>query len=212
MDMSAAPSGKGGSGRSSLERDLQAHCQGGRYQDALELALRGYRGEIQSWLASVLRDRDAANDVFSAFCEDLWQGIATFRWECSFRTWAYCLARNAVRRWQRSRGRMVYLGDRRELRLVQEARSLTEPWLRTEIKSGFARLRERLDPADSMLLTLRVDRQMAWDEVARILTDDPAPTTDAVRRRAAALRQQFQRLKARLRELARAQGLICEEE
>ena len=50
-----------------------------------------------------------------------------------------------------------------------------------------------------MLLGLRLDRQMAWTEIARILGSEE----DSLAREAAALRKRFERLKIRLRELLR---------
>jgi RNA polymerase sigma-70 factor (ECF subfamily) len=60
------------------------------------------------------------------------------------------------------------------------------------------------------LLLLRVDRDLGWNEIAEILGDDS--DDDAARTRAAArLRQQFQTLKTRLRDLAIEQGLLTTE-
>ena len=39
-----------------------------------------------------------AGDAFSSFCEDLWRGIAEFRGDASFKTWAYKLAWHAALR------------------------------------------------------------------------------------------------------------------
>ena len=60
-----------------------------------------------------------------------------------------------------------------------------------------------------MLLMLRVDQRLAWEEVARVMaeTDEPLSALE-LKKRAAALRQQFQRLKTRLRTLAEEDGLI----
>jgi len=49
--------------------------------------------------------------------------------------------------------------------------------------------------------------------VAEVLWDEPAPPTrEALERRAAALRQQFKRLKERLKALALESGLLTPEE
>ena len=72
------------------------------------------------------------------------------------------------------------------------------------MKAAFARLRETLDPEDRTLLLLRIDSRMPWEEVARILSDAETPLAAAVlRKRAAALRQRFSRVKAQLREKAK---------
>ena len=57
--------------------------------------------------------------------------------------------------------------------------------------SGFTSLSERLDPEDHMLLGLRIDRALEWNEIASILDKD-----------AATLRKRFERLKTRLTAMA----------
>ena len=78
--------------------------------------------------------------------------------------------------------------------------------MRSEVKDGVRALREQLDDDEQQLLMLRIDRDLSWNEIAEILDDDDDP--QAVARTAARLRQQFQKLKTRLRELAIAEGLI----
>ena len=85
--------------------------------------------------------------------------------------------------------------------------------LRTEVKEGFRALREQLSPHDRMLLQLKVEQDLPWTDVAEILWDEPAPPTrEALEKRAASLRQQFKRLKERLKALAIESGLINPEE
>jgi RNA polymerase sigma-70 factor (ECF subfamily) len=64
------------------------------------------------------------------------------------------------------------------------------------------RLRESLDPEEQTLLILRVDKGMAWEDVAEVLRADGEPVAPA------ALRKRFERLKEKLGRLAREQGLI----
>jgi RNA polymerase sigma-70 factor (ECF subfamily) len=62
-----------------------------------------------------------------------------------------------------------------------------------------------------MLLVLRIDRQLAWNDLARVLaeTGGEAPLSDAaVAKEAARLRKQFQVLKEKLRGMAKKEGLL----
>ncbi len=68
-----------------------------------------------------------------------------------------------------------------------------------------------------MLLVLRVDKKLAWNDLARVLAESEgagadrasAPLSDAaVAKEAARLRKQFQLVKDRLRVLAKKEGLI----
>jgi RNA polymerase sigma-70 factor (ECF subfamily) len=64
------------------------------------------------------------------------------------------------------------------------------------------RLRAQLEPEEQTLLTLRVDRQLSWREVADILAEEGATVDEA------ALRKRFERLKDKLARAAREGGLI----
>jgi RNA polymerase sigma-70 factor (ECF subfamily) len=86
--------------------------------------------------------------------------------------------------------------------IATRARSATPSYLQTGVRRRVAALRADLDPDDRQLLLLRVNRGLAWDEVARVLLDDEEATAEAIARKAASLRKRFERLKASLRERA----------
>jgi RNA polymerase sigma-70 factor (ECF subfamily) len=151
------------------------------------------------------RSETDAGDAFSIFAEDLWKGLPKFRWECMFRTWAYGLARHAVARIKRDphRRRARPLDDAHVEALVAELRSRTATFLRTETKDKIARLRAALEPDDQSLLILRINRGLAWRDIARVLAppDDPDADLDKL---AASLRKRFERLKTELKARAAA--------
>lgn len=191
-----------------LEHDVRALADRGDTNGAVTAAVQGYGDEIYSFLASRLSDDDAASDVFAQTCADLLTSLPSFQWRCSLRTWCYRLARAAATRYMRSPANRA---DRRvALSHISEAidrvRSRTQLHLRSEVKDGLRKLREQLDPDEQQLLLLRIDRDLGWTEIAEIIDDDDDPK--ALARASARLRQQFQTLKERLRELAIAEGLI----
>jgi RNA polymerase sigma-70 factor (ECF subfamily) len=203
-----------GNDREKMEQEIRELCQQGDIGRAVEHTLQVYGMEIMRLMASVLHNPELAKDAFSLFCESLLKGLASFRWESSLRTWSYRLARNACYQ-------LAHAPSARETPVSasaipeepQQHRSDTRPWQRTSVKERFRALRDSLAPEERMLLLLRVDQRLAWTEVARIMLDsDEAPTSAALSRKATALRQQFQRIKAHLRELAVQEGLIEQEE
>ncbi len=189
--------------RRALEAELRRKVEAGDLDGAMTSAIKGYGPELYGFLAGLARDHDKAGDLFSSLCEQLWKHLANFRWESSFRVWAYAVARNEFLRSLRGAAkaqRNIPLSRVSSIAaVVDQVRTTTALHLRTEVKDAFARLRESLDPEDHMLLGLRVDRRMAWNDIARVL----GSPDDAVERDAAALRKRFERLKKRLRELAR---------
>jgi RNA polymerase sigma-70 factor (ECF subfamily) len=203
-----------GNDREKQEQEVRELCQQGDTGRAVERTLQIYGMEIMRLMASVLHNPELAKDAFSIFCESLLKGLPAFRWESSLRTWSYRLARNACYQ-------LAHAPSARETPVSssgipeepQHHRSDTRPWQRTSVKERFRALRESLEPEERMLLLLRVDQRLAWNEVERVMWDsDEAPTSAELSRKATALRQQFQRIKVHLREMALEQGLIEQEE
>ena len=198
--------------RELMEREIQALLERGDLAGSVERALQGYGQEILRLMTAMLHDPDRGRDAFSVFSENLLRGLPGFRWESSFRTWAYRLARNACVQVMRSpavrREQPVSMSAMPEEPFA--ARSDTRPWQRTSVKERFRALRESLEPQERLLLSLRVDQRLSWEEVARVMAEaeEPLPA-DALKRRAAALRQQFQRVKEHLRALAEQEGLVA---
>jgi RNA polymerase sigma-70 factor, ECF subfamily len=196
--------------RPMLEEQLRGLCARGELARAAGMALEAYGPEIARLMVSVLRDRALAEDAFGAFCERLLKGLPGFRWESTLRTWAYQLARNTCYQMLKSAARREEPADEPvSPEAAHRERSATRPWQRTDVKDRFRALRERLDLDERMLLALRVDRHLSWTEVAELMAEpENRPGGESLERRAAALRQQFQRLKVRLRALAIEEGLI----
>ena len=194
--------------RAELEASIRAAATAARWNDAATLALNGYGDELLGYLVAMLRDETAASDAFALCAEDLWRGLPRFRWECSFRTWAYGLARHAIARVKRDphRRRATALDDAPVAMLVEQVRSRTATFLRTETKDKVAALRAALDPDDQTLLILRLNRGLPWREIAHVLAGDDEVAPAALDRQAAALRKRFERLKTELKARVREAG------
>ena len=197
-----------------VEGKIRRYCEDGDASRAATLAIETYGPELLRFISALIRDADSAPDVFSLVCEDLWRGLPGLRWNGSFRTWAYAVARQACYRHLRSpvHKRFVRLSDVDELNdLVASIRTRTQRYLRTDIKTRFNQLRASLSADDQCLLTLRVDRGLDWNELALALSDEPLLELE-LKRAAATYRKRFERLQARLHGLARDAGLLAEEE
>lgn len=201
--------------REALEADLRRLCDGADYDGAASAALRGYGPEIFGFLLTLHRDEGDAGDVFSAFSENLWRGLSKFGWQCTLRAWAYTLARNASHRYRRDakrhvRGRVPLTGSSDVDALVQKVRTETIEYLKTEQKDRFAMLRESLPADDQMLLVLRVDRRLAWEELARVTLGEDVgdPTAEDLKKESARLRKRFQLVKEKLLEMGKEAGLV----
>jgi RNA polymerase sigma-70 factor, ECF subfamily len=187
-----------------LEADIARLLEAGDDRAATAAIVRGYGPAILGYLAALAREPDRADDAFSQFCEDLWHGLPGFRRDASVRTWVYTLAWHAWLRCERDafrrRGR-AFASDEMS-RLAAEVRSTTALHLKSDAKDAVARLREQLTPAEQSLLVLRIDRGLAWSEVASVMST-PEELLDAQ-----TVAKRFQRVKSRLRKLAEDAGLL----
>ena len=195
------------------EREIRAAFEAGRLQDAATAVLAAYGDEIVSFIHSRLRNRADSDEAFAMFAEDLWNGLPSFAWRSSVRTWAYTLARNATIRYASTHGRraarnlpLSYPGAVAEL--VERVRETTECYKRTAVKDHFRALREQLDLEDQTLLILRVDRNLSWRELAQTLSGTVDLDEATIEREAARLRKAFERVKRELKRLSESQGLL----
>jgi RNA polymerase sigma-70 factor, ECF subfamily len=198
-----------------IEQDIRRRATALDFAGATTAALEGYGPEIMRFLHAILAREEAAADVFSMFAESVWRGLPGFKWECSFRTWAYAIARNASLHYRRNERRH----ERKQAPLEElsaisavamQVRTATLSYLRTERKSRLAELRDALPPDDRALLILRVDRELAWNDLARVMHEDEAAplSGERLKRESARLRKRFQSIKEKLLEIGRREGLV----
>jgi RNA polymerase sigma-70 factor (ECF subfamily) len=216
--------------RADLERTIRRHCDAKDHDAAVSAALRGYGPEVFELLLAIHRDEADAAEVYAVFAEGLWHGVRRFEWRSSFRTWAYLIARRTSMRHRRAARvratRFSPLPEGSKLNdLVQQTRSETISRLRTQRRANLVELRASLPAEDQLLLMLRVDRQLSWNDLARVLRHGEAELDEAAMarfldgeeseldhealvREAARLRQRFQSIKSKLHEMGRKAGLI----
>jgi RNA polymerase sigma-70 factor (ECF subfamily) len=182
-----------------LEARIGARLDAGDLEGAITVALRGYGPQLLGYVYATVRDDAIAGDIFAMACEDMWKGIAAFRRESSFRTWAYQVTWHAASRFLRDpfRHRAQLLATGQASELAAEVRSTTALHLKTSSKDALDEIRAELSPEERTLLILRVDRDLSWPEIACVV-DEPEAT----------LRKRFQRLTERLRERVRERGLL----
>jgi RNA polymerase sigma-70 factor (ECF subfamily) len=197
-----------------VEQHIRTVFDSGDLEQAATLSIDQYGPEVFGLLASRFSEMAEAEDVFSMFCEELWRGLDNFKWQCSMRTWTYTLARYTALRYlrnpERHRVRNLPLSQTPEIyQVAKKVRTRTAAYLRTESKDGLRELRETLPPEDQELLILRLDRQLSWRDLAIVMADEDnpldSPTLEKESRR---LRKRYERVKDKLKSLARESGLI----
>ncbi|HJL14738.1 MAG TPA: sigma-70 family RNA polymerase sigma factor [Sandaracinaceae bacterium LLY-WYZ-13_1] len=192
------------------EARIREAFERGDLRAAATRGLETYGPEVLSFLMATTRDESVAGEVFSQASEDMWAGLAGFGWRSSFRSWFYAIARHAASRHRRAPAnqsrRHAPLSEISEVAV--RVRTETIPYLRTEVKDRFAQLREALEPDDRALLVLRVNQELSWKEIAVVLEAVDGLDEAALARASARLRQRFQKVKQRIRELAVERGIL----
>jgi RNA polymerase sigma-70 factor (ECF subfamily) len=186
-----------------IEERIEELLARGDTRGAATEAIRSFGPRVLGYLRAILRNPSDADEAFSIFAESLWRGIGTFRHECAFRTWAYTLAWNAAARLRDDayRRHARTLGPTAASELADAIRTTSA--LRHERQvSAMERLREALTPEEQSILVLRIDQGLSWEEVALVLHGSGGSAETA------ALRKRFERLKARLAQMARDSGLL----
>lgn len=200
-----------GLNRNELEQEIKYRLEHADHDGAATAALRGYGPEIFGFLHVFHRNSQDAAEVFAIFSERLWRDLPTFRGDCSFRTWAYAVARhsalNYARDSRRRRGREEGLPEGSELSaVVDKIRSDPAAYSVSAVQAKLAAIREALPVDEQTLLVLRIDRNLSWNEIAIVLQDGNAQPLDeaGLKQASARLRKRFELLKNRLREQLRS--------
>jgi RNA polymerase sigma-70 factor, ECF subfamily len=167
---------------------------------AVDDALRLHGREIIGWLCSLFPNEADAYDAFSHFSEQLWRSLKTFDNRCSLRTWCYMLARQSASH-VRAQAQRRLEEPLSKMSSIAEALWKSTSNQRERQQQVFDDLRNALDDDDQTLLVLRVDRNLAWRDIAIVMLGEHA-SEDDIERKAIALRKQFERVKEHLRSLA----------
>jgi RNA polymerase sigma-70 factor, ECF subfamily len=189
--------------------ELTSLLRARKLDEAATLALQAYGPEVFGFLIGLMGSEADAAETFSQVTEDLWRGLPSFGMRCSVRTWLYLIARHAAARFRRSPwNRGGRTGDAALDEQIALVRSRTPAWARTGARDHLRALRSELTPEDQVLLVLRLDRRLSWNEVALVTLGSESPPAGAVQREAARLRKRFQGLKEELRARAVRVGLF----
>lgn len=157
------------------------------------VALETYGAEIYAFLAAAAHTPLQTEAAFSELCHDVWRSFRMFRWGASLRTWMYVLAYESLLRAEQGTEIDRPRTCTEVAPLLARARDAATRW-------QYAGLRHRLDREDRALLVLKIDRGLSWRDVVEVL--DVEELT---------LRMRLDRIKRRVRDLAREANLPAQE-
>lgn len=201
--------------QAALERQVREACERGDYPKGITLLLQEVGPKVLAFLVQRLGNVADASEVFSMFSEDLWRALPSFEWRCTVRGYSFALARNAAIRYRKQAserpGRKLSPSEASLSQLVERVREKTLSYLRSEVKTQMQELFKQLPEDDRALLSLRVDQDLGFRELAvAIEFGGELPSEEELTRASARMRKRFQLLKERLKRMAAEAGLFEE--
>jgi len=183
--------------------EVGACLRNGDIEGAASRVLDSCGPAVRGYLRVALGDDRQVRDAFSAFSETVWQRLRRYRFEPRLAVWVHRLAYAAAKeRREVSRLRRPAATRKGRPGSHERGRGLTRTRAATLEPLGAAEdaelMRRELSLEEQTLLTLRIDRQFDWDEIAWVLG----------RGAGAAMERRYERLVARLHSVAIARGLI----
>jgi RNA polymerase sigma-70 factor (ECF subfamily) len=187
----------------SLDEQVRGLLGQGDVRAAATEAIQALSGPVLGYLRATLRDEDDVADASSTWAEHVWRGLPAFEWRSSLRTWALRIACNVALnlRAQAHRRHERRFDTGEASALIDSIRSSSAARTVWQERALFE-LRRELTPEEQTLLFLRKDQELSWEEVADILS------AAGKRVDAGTASKRYERLKDRLRKLARERGLV----
>ena len=198
-----------------MEKQIDHLLQQGNLRAAAVLAVEAYGPELLGFLVTFLHDQNDANEVFSGKRAKTCGAVSrSFRRSlfapnvvlCPRTSCGVALSSISPHRDPRRRVPLSEMAD-----VAEQVRSRTLPHLRTDVKDCFASIRDALEKTTARFWYLRVDRDMSWNDIARISSAD-GDSDETLTRVAAKMRKRFQFVKEEIRRRAREAGLLSDEE
>lgn len=182
-----------------FDAEIRGLVLAGHERQAADLLLTRLSPELRPFLHRLLGDVSLADEAHSNTCERLWRGLGSFRWECSLRSWSYIIARREA---GRCRARHARDGVRQTT--LSKADDVAARFASTSGSFSTTRrdqldgLRASLSDEDRDLLVLRVERGLAWKEIAASFLEENELSPETIVREAARLRQRFRSIRVRV--------------
>jgi RNA polymerase sigma-70 factor (ECF subfamily) len=188
-----------------IDEEVGACLRSGDIEGAAARALECCGPAVRGYLRVALGDDRHVRDAFSAFSESVWQRLRRYRAEPRLAVWLHRLAYTAAKE-RHETSRLRRPSSARKARTSSRERALSRTRAASIEPLGPAEdaelMRRELSLEEQTLLTLRIDRQFSWNEIAWVLGQGSGSAAGT------AMARRYERLVARLHEVAITRGLI----
>ena len=151
-----------------LDAKLIELIRAGRRDDAIALLLPAYRRKVFALAYSLLRDRDAAEDVAQEVFIKVWRALPGFDARASLSTWIYAITRNTSLSALRARRPQSSLSDPEIMNAVDASNSTSSDDAISD-RAAILRLVDQLPMKQRQVIMLFYMEDQAHEEVAAML-------------------------------------------
>ncbi|HPJ82693.1 MAG: RNA polymerase sigma factor [Bacteroidales bacterium] len=147
----------------SSDKELQALCESGRYENAFSLIVQQYSQRLYWHIRKMVLLHDDADDILQNTLLKAWTGLSTFRWESQIFTWLFRIATNEV---------LTFLRKSKSLKQMPlEDRLDADQSLFTgdQIQKALQKAILRLPPKQRLVFNMRYFDQVRYQDMSRIL-------------------------------------------
>jgi RNA polymerase sigma-70 factor (ECF subfamily) len=158
--------------RTWVDESILAALRSGREAEAFDLLVAAYRRRVHALAYSIVRDRQAAEDVAQDVFVKLWRALPRYDGRAQLSTWIYAITRNAGISALRGRRPEVSLEDPDVLAAAEVAGAERAGEARgdaAELDRTLARLVAELPERQRQVVTLYYLEERSCDEVAAML-------------------------------------------
>jgi RNA polymerase sigma-70 factor, ECF subfamily len=159
-----------------MDESILAALRSGREAEAFEQLVNAYRRRVYALAYSIVRDRQAAEDVAQEVFVKLWRALPRFDGRAQLSTWIYAIVRNASLSSLRGRRREVSLADPDVLAAAEAVTAEANggngggaAGRGDELDRTLARLVAELPEKQRHVVTLYYLQERSCDEVAAML-------------------------------------------
>jgi RNA polymerase sigma-70 factor (ECF subfamily) len=173
-----------------IEASVRAAIASGDHRAALEQLDDAYGEALYGYIRQFVGDDDLADDLFQVTLVEAFRDLGTYAGQSTLRTWLYGIARHRCLDAVKAKRRWHARFSSEEATEPPDNRPHAEQLLSTaQLLAALDRCLSKLAPEARMVLLLRFQEELSYDEIARIAREKPETLRARVSRAMPVLRR-----------------------
>ncbi len=179
------------------DQDLIREARDGS-DEALQKLVERYLPSVYTFCVRYMGNAEEAQDAAQETFLKAWRSLGRYDQKRSFKTWLFAIAKNTATDIMRKRKSVVFskFDTADDANVLTDTLADTEPraedvFDQTLAASEVQEALQTLKPRDRLILTLRYDEELSFEDIAKILKASPNTIRSLHRRALLALRKVF---------------------